>query len=134
MQQTSTPCFSILSLICLQWEDLHLAEPFTAVYQHCLYLNCGLCVSDQQGLSSNFFLSNRFSFFVNLSHTSSTQLSSTLLTLSNPCDTPVSHLLHPCDCDSILQTSPFSRGFLPKIKVILFHFCYLHCVPGLRGA
>ena len=39
-----------------------------------------------------------------------------------------------CDCNSILQTSPFSRRFLPKIKVILFHFCYFHCVPGLRGA
>ena len=31
VQQTSTPCFSTLVLTCLQWEDLHPAEPFAAV-------------------------------------------------------------------------------------------------------
>ena len=35
VQQTSTPCFFILALTCLQWEDLLLAEPFAAV-QHYL--------------------------------------------------------------------------------------------------
>ena len=40
VQQTSTPCFSTLVLTCLQWEDLHLAEPFAAVQQHCLDFKC----------------------------------------------------------------------------------------------
>ena len=131
VQQTSTPCFSILALTCLQWEDLHLAEPFAAATTLLIFQ---VSTPSPKSPPSPPSPPSPLSSLTPLFH----PCNSPVATLSNPCDTPVSHLLHLCDYDSIYvaDISIFSRIFTNNksysLPLLLLTLC-TGAHGGLRG-